>query len=91
MNVIRNATFSDGVCVEEQVIDLAAGTVTIEVDDESVETRLLTPDEVAVFAPRAVSADDRLAALEAQNAELLAALSKATSLAQIRAAAADLA
>ena len=91
MNVIRNATFSDGVCVDAEVIDLAAGTITCEVDGKAVETRPLTPEEIAAFTPPPAGPDDRLAALEAQNAELLAALAKATSVAQIRAAAADLA
>ena len=51
-----------------------------------------TEVEAARFAPPIdQSADERVAALEAQNAALIAALAKATSLAQIRAAAADLA
>ncbi len=82
--MIRNETFRDGVCVEAEVIDLNAGTVTFEVDGKAVETRPLTPDEAAVFSPPQPSADERLAAL-------LAALAKATTLAQIRAAVAELA
>lgn len=47
---------------------------------------------VTVDDPPVVLSDaERVAALEAQNAALLAALAKATTLAQIRAAAADLA
>lgn len=45
-----------------------------------------TADELAARAPQP-SADERLAALEQQNAELLAALAKATTVAQVRAAA----
>lgn len=40
------------------------------------------------YSPAVPTAEERLAALEAQNTELLAALAKATTLAQIRAAAA---
>lgn len=89
---VRNEVFdANGLCVEAEVIDLDAETVTFEVDGKVTATRALTPDEVAAFTPPAASPDERLAALEAQNAELLAALAKATSLAQIRAAASSLA
>lgn len=44
-----------------------------------------TADELA--ARTAPTPDDRIAALEAQNAELLAALAKVTTVAQVRAAA----
>jgi len=72
----------DGTLIESTVVDLDAGTITFEVDGKVVESRQLTDDEVAL---------DRIATLEATNADLLAALSKATSLAQIRAAAVGLA
>jgi hypothetical protein len=89
--MIRNESFQGGVLVEAEVIDLDAGTVTFEVDGKVTATRTLTPDEVAAFTPPPASPDERLAALEAQNAELLAALAKVTTVAQIRAAATDLA
>lgn len=90
--MIRNERFDvDGRCVEAEVIDLDAGTVTFEVDGKVTATRALTPDEVAAFTPPPPSDAERLAALETQNAELLAALAKVTTLAQIRAAATDLA
>lgn len=79
--MIRNESFVDGVCVEAEVIDLGAGTVAYEVDGKVVESRQLTPDEAAQFAPPPPSAEERLA-------DLLAALSKVTTVAQIRAAAA---
>ncbi len=82
--MIRNESFVGGVCVEAEVIDLDAGTVAYEVDGKVVESRQLTAEEAARFAPPPPSADERLA-------DLLAALSKATTLAQIRAAATDLA
>lgn len=82
--MIRNERFEHGVCVEAEVIDLDAGTVTIEKNGKVVESRQLTAEEAARFAPPPPSADERLA-------DLLAALSKATTLAQIRAAATDLA
>lgn len=89
--MIRNESFVNGVCVEAEVIDLDAGTVAYEVDGKVVESRQLTDDEVALNTPPPPSEADRLAALEATNAELLAALARVTSLAQIRAAVAELA
>ena len=68
------------------------GTVEVFESGVLVESRQQTEVEAARFAPPIdQSADERVAALEAQNAALIAALAKATSLAQIRAAAADLA
>lgn len=55
--------------------------------DNNVIERIEHPDS----PPPDLPADVRLAALEATNSELLAALAKATSLAQIRAAVAELA
>ena len=71
----------DGTLIESTVVDLDAGTITYEVDGKVVESRQLTAEEAARYAPPPPSADERLA-------DLLAALSKATTLAQIRAAAA---
>lgn len=90
--MIRHDRLSaDGEVLESTVIDLDAGTITFEVDGKVVESRQLTDDEVALNTPPPPSEADRLAALEATNAELLAALARVTSLAQIRAAAAELA
>lgn len=91
--MIRNESFVNGVCVEAEVIDLDAGTVTIERDGKTVGSRPITAEEAAWFAPTPPEATDseRVAALEAQNAALLAALATATTLAQIRAAAVGLA
>lgn len=50
--------------------------------DDNVVARFTVDD-----LPVVLSDADRLAALEAQNADLLAALAKATTLAQVRAAA----
>lgn len=80
--MIRHDRLSaDGEVLESTVIDLDAGTITYEVDGKVVESRQLTAEEAARYAPPPPSADERLA-------DLLAALSKATTLAQIRAAAA---
>lgn len=90
--MIRHDRLSaDGEVLESTVIDLDAGTITFEVDGKVVESRQLTDDEVALNTPPPPSEADRLAALEATNAELLAALARVTSLAQIRAAVAELA
>lgn len=87
--MIRNETFQEGVCIEAEVIDLDAGTVTFEVDGKAVESRRLTDDEKARYAPTPPPAEDRIAALEAQNADLLAKLAAATTLAAVRKAATD--
>ena len=79
--MIVNEHSHEGRIIRRDLIDLDAGSVTFEVDGKSVETRPLTPAEVAAFTPPPVSDDDRLA-------DLLADLSKATTLAQVRAAAA---
>jgi hypothetical protein len=90
--MIRHDRLSaDGEVLESTVIDLDAGTITFEVEGKVVESRQLTDDEVALNTPPPPSEADRLAALEATNAELLAALARVTSLAQIRAAAVGLA
>jgi len=90
--VIRHDLLApDGTLIESTVVDLDAGTITFEVDGKVVESRQLTDDEVALNTPPPPSEADRLAALEATNAELLAALARVTSLAQIRAAVAELA
>lgn len=79
--MIRNEVFdTSGNCVEAEVIDLAAGTVTFEVDGKVVRSRPLTADEVAAYTPPEPAPDPL--------ATLLADLAKATSVAQIRAAAA---
>lgn len=65
---------------EERVVPLTA--------EEQAELDARVPEPMPEPEP---SQDDRLAALEATNAELLAALARVTSLAQIRASAADLA
>lgn len=70
----------DGTLIESTVVDLDAGTITYEVDGKVVESRQLTAEEAAQFAPPPPSAEERLA-------DLLADLAKATTLAQIRAAA----
>lgn len=63
------------------------GTVQVFESGVLVESRRQTEVEAARFTPVPQTDTDRLAALEAQNADLLAALAKATTLAQVRAAA----
>ena len=73
--------------VARQVAWLDDGTVEFYEHGELVESRQQTEVEAARFAPDPQTDVDRLAALEAQNAALVAALAKATTLAQVRAAA----
>lgn len=69
----------DGTVVEE-VRWLSDGTVELHEHGRLVESRAQTADEAARFAPPEPSADERLAVL-------VDALAKATTLAQVRAAA----
>jgi hypothetical protein len=79
--MIRNEVFdTSGKCLEAETIDLAAGTVTFEVDGKVVRSRPLTDAEVAAYTPPEQAPDPL--------STLLADLAKATTVAQIRAAAA---
>jgi len=82
--MIESKIIENDVVVAVDLIDLDAGTVTRQVDGKTVSTRPVTAEDMTLFGPPQPSADERLA-------DLLAALSKVTSVAQIRAAAADLA
>ena len=78
--MIESLIIENDVVVAVDLIDLDAGTVTRKVDGKTVSTRPVTDDDRILFGPPQPSADERLAAL-------LAALAKATTLAQVRAAA----
>ena len=64
------------------------GTVELYEAGALVESRRQTEVEAERFAPRPLSDAERLAVLEAQNAALLDALAKVTTVAAVRAAAA---
>ena len=49
--MIRNETFRDGAPIAAEVIDLDAGTYSLEEAGVVVETRPLTPDEIANYTP----------------------------------------
>lgn len=74
---MRNETFRDGVCVAAEVIDLDAGTVTIEEHGKPISTRPLTADERAQWTPTTPVAtpDEKLAAAR----QALAALGTITA------------
>lgn len=61
--MIRNEHFSNGVCIQADVIDLAAGTITREELGVVVSTRPLTLDERAVYGPAALDSVGALATL----------------------------
>lgn len=65
------------------------GTVELYEAGALVESRRRTAEETERFAARPASDADRLAALEAQNAALLDALAKVTTVAAVRAAAVE--
>lgn len=49
--MIRNETFMAGVCINADIIDLAAGTIAHEDHGVIVSTRALTADEVVRYTP----------------------------------------
>lgn len=53
MTVIRNEVTFEGEPVSAEVIDLAAGTFTLEERGKAVSARPLTPDELVRYAPPA--------------------------------------
>jgi hypothetical protein len=73
--MIRNETFSEGVCVFAEVVDLESGTLTVERNNEVESVRALTADEVEAYAPKPdlrASAVAKLQALGLTEAEALA-------------------
>jgi hypothetical protein len=50
--MIRNETFQDGACIYAEVIDLDAGTFTVEDHGEVVESRPLTLAERRQYGPQ---------------------------------------
>lgn len=74
--------FSGGACVSAEIIDLAAGTISLEANGTVTSSRPLTPDEVARYAPpvpaptpeeRLAAARQALAALDALPSPVLTA------------------
>jgi hypothetical protein len=61
--MIRNETFTNGVCVHADIIDLVAGTLTVEENGQIVSTRPLTADEYRQYAPQPLDAVGALATL----------------------------
>lgn len=73
--MIRNETFTDGALVLAEIIDLAAGTLTIEEHGVVTQVRDLTADDIAAYTP---TPDPREA--------LLAEVQAATTVTKLRAA-----
>lgn len=62
--MMRNERFENGVCVHADIIDLDAGTFTVEEHGQVVEgPRPLTPDEYATYAPQPLDPAGALATL----------------------------
>ena len=75
--MIRNEHFDNGICVWAEVIDLDAGTLTIEENGVLVSSRPLTLQEVKQYEPRPeelarASALSKLTALGLTEEEALA-------------------
>lgn len=92
--MIRNESFSGGVCIAAEVVDLDAGTVTVERDGQVVESRPLTAAELDVYvnqpkaeANRTALDEDKATQALATNATFLALASPthAQTLAQVKA------
>jgi hypothetical protein len=60
---MRHETFQDGTCIHAEVIDLDAGTFTVEDHGEVVSTRALTLDERRAYGPQPLEAVGALATL----------------------------
>jgi hypothetical protein len=63
--MIRNERFIDGVSVYAEVVDLDAGTFTVERDGQVESVRPLTADEVDLFTPKVDARESALAKLQA--------------------------
>jgi hypothetical protein len=61
--MIRNEVFTNGKCISAEVIDLDAGTFTVEDHGQVVSTRALTMDERRRWGPRPLEAVGALATL----------------------------
>jgi hypothetical protein len=61
--MIRNETFTNGVCVHADIIDLDAGTVTTEDHGQVVSVRPLTDDERRQYGPSPLDPTGALATL----------------------------
>lgn len=70
--MIRNETFEGGVCIRAEVIDLDAGTVTIEEHGKPISTRPITTDERTQWTPvtPVATPDEKLAAARRALAQL---------------------
>lgn len=79
--MIRNETRTpDGAIILAEIIDLAAGTITIEEHGVVTQVRDLTADEIAAYAPPV----DTAPASAVDPAQLVALIDGATSLAKAR-------
>jgi hypothetical protein len=62
--MIRNETFQNGICIRAEIIDLDAGTYTLEVEGAVVEgARLLTTQERQQYAKPPLDPTGALATL----------------------------
>jgi hypothetical protein len=61
--MMRNETYKDGLCISAQVIDLDAGTMTIEDHGQVVDVRPLTDDERRMYGPQPLEPTGALATL----------------------------
>jgi hypothetical protein len=68
--MIRNEVFANGVCVAAQIVDLGAGTLTVEDHGVVVSSRALTSDEIVAWTPPPPTDAERLAAATAALAPL---------------------
>jgi hypothetical protein len=63
--MIRNETFQNSTCIRAEIIDLDAGTYTLEVDGQVVDSRPLTVEEIKRYGPRPLDAAGVMATLNA--------------------------
>lgn len=63
--MIRNETFLNGVPIYAEIIDLDAGTFTVERDGQVESVRPLTDAEIEQYTPKPDARDSAIAKLQA--------------------------
>ena len=61
--MIRNETFTNGICIRAEIIDLDAGAYTLEEHGQVVLARSLTAEERAAYGPQPLDPAGALATL----------------------------
>lgn len=63
--MIRNETYVDGVCVHADILNLEAGTFSVEENGQVVSSRPLTAEEMQFYTPKPDAREFAIAKLQA--------------------------